>query len=101
MGIEQVLIAPRSPWQNPYAERIIGSIRRECLDHLIVSRETHLWQILSRYFRYHHTARAHLGLAKDTPSGRSVITRPSPAAKVVARPRVGGLSNRYEWRQAA
>ena len=98
MGIEQVVIAARSPWQNPYAERIIGSIRRECLDHVIVFNEAHLRRILSRYFRYHHGARTHLGLAKDTPLPRPV--QPPAMGEVVEFPEVGGLHHRYERRAA-
>ncbi len=64
LGIEQVLIAPRSPWQNPYAERMIGSIRRECLDHVIVLNERHLRRILRDYFEYYHESRTHLSLAQ-------------------------------------
>ena len=98
MDIEQVVISARSPWQNPYVERSIGSIRRECLDHVIVFNDTHLRRILSRYFRYHHTARTHLELAKDTPLARQVQ---SPAmGMVVEFPEVGGLHHRYERRAA-
>ena len=72
MGIEELLTAPRSPWQNGYAERVIGSIRRECLDHVIVVNETGLSRVLSRYLAYYHQSRTHLSLAKDTPQpGRS------------------------------
>ena len=98
MGIEQVAISARSPWHNPHVERIIGSIRRECLDHVIVINETHLRRILSRYFRYHHTARTHLGLAKHTPLPRPV--QPPAMGKVVEFPEVSGLHHRYERRAA-
>jgi len=67
IGIEEVLTAPRSPWQNPFAERIIGSIRRECLDHVIAFSEAHLRRILAEYFAYYHGSRTHLSLAKDAP----------------------------------
>ncbi len=67
MGIEEVLIAYRSPWQNPFVERLIGSIRRECLDHVIVLGEKHLRRILGEYFRYYHRSRTHLSLEKDSP----------------------------------
>ena len=60
MGIEEVVIAPRSPWQNPFVERLVGSIRRECLDHVVIFNERHLRRVLSSYFRYHHKARTHL-----------------------------------------
>ena len=65
MGIEEVLTAPRSPWQNPYVERLIGSIRRECLDHIIIFNDSHLRRVLSRYFQYHHWTRTHPSLDKD------------------------------------
>src|SRR5438309_8032553 len=72
MGIDEVLTAPHSPWQNPFAERLIGSIRRECLNHVLVLGERHLRRILVRYFEYYHRARAHLSLDKDAPDARSV-----------------------------
>jgi transposase InsO family protein len=65
MGIKEVVTAPRSPWQNPYVERLIGSIRRECLDHIIILNEHHLRGVLSQYFQYHHATRTHLSLDKD------------------------------------
>jgi Integrase core domain len=64
MGIRDKPIAPASPWQNPYVERLIGSIRRECLDHVIILNEHHLRRVLSSYFQYHHDARTHLSLNK-------------------------------------
>ena len=82
MGIEEVKTAPRSPWQNPYCERIIGSIRRDCLDHLIVLNATHLKSKLKEYFKYYHEDRTHLGLDKDSPFGRPVkICQPNPQDK--------------------
>jgi putative transposase len=65
MGIREVLPAPQSPWQNPFAERLIGSVRRECLDQVLVLSERHLRQVLTRYFAYYHGARTHLSLEKD------------------------------------
>jgi putative transposase len=65
MGIEEVVTAPRSPWQNPYAERLIGSILRECLDHVIVWNETSLRRIPRSYFQYYEKSRTHFALAKD------------------------------------
>ena len=94
MGINEVLTTSRSPWQNAYAERIIGTIRRECLDHVIVLSEGHLRRILSSYFDYYHRTRTHLSLEKDCPEPRPV--HPPNAAKVVAFPQVGGLHHRYE-----
>jgi putative transposase len=98
MGLREVLTARSSPWQNPFAERLIGSIRRECLDHALVLSERHLHRILTRYFAYYHGARTHLGLQKDAPDGRPV-ERPE-VGRVVALPEVGGLHHRYV-RQAA
>ena len=98
MGIEEVLTAPRSPWQNPFVERLIGSIRRECLDHVIIFNERHLRHVLSSYFQYHHRTRTHLSLDKDSPQPRPI--QPPPAGKIVAFPEVGGLHHRYERRTA-
>jgi len=93
MGIEEVLIAPRSPWQNPYLERLIGSIRRECLDHIIVLNEQHLRHVLTEYFQYYHQARADLSLDRNAPTPRPV--RAPHEGKVVARAYLGGLHHRY------
>jgi transposase InsO family protein len=98
MAIEQVVTAPRSPWQNAYVERIIGSIRRECLDHVIIFDERHLRRVLSAYFEYHHRSRTHLSLDKDCPEPRPI--HPRSAGTVVAFPQVGGLHHRYERRAA-
>lgn len=101
MGIKEVATAPRSPWQNPYVERLIGSIRRDCLNHVIVLSESHLKRILFSYFTYYHHDRTHYGLDKDTPVERSIQPMPAKTGKVIELPRVGGLHHRYEWRQAA
>ncbi len=93
MGIEEVVIAYRSPWQNPYVERLIGSIRRECLDHVIVFSEAHVRRILTRYLAYYHESRTHLSLGRNAPTPRRV-EHPSEG-KVIAIPRVGGLHHRY------
>ena len=93
LGIEEVVSAPRSPWQNPYCERVIGSIRRECLDHVIVLNEQHLRRILRKYVDYYHTCRTHLSLNKDPPEARTV--EPPELGTVTAIPRVGGLHHRY------
>ncbi len=98
MGIQEVLTATRSPWQNPFAERLIGSVGRECLDHVLVLSERHLRRTLTRYFSYYHRTRTHLALAKDAPDRRPV-QRPEVGA-IVATPEVGGLRHRYA-RQAA
>jgi putative transposase len=99
MGITEVITAPRSPWQNPYAERLIGSIRRECLDHVIILSEQHLRRVLSSYFQYHHDVRTHLSLNKDCPRPRPVQP-PSTGNNIIAFPEVGGLHHRYERRAA-
>jgi transposase InsO family protein len=70
LDIEEVFTAPGSPWQTPYVERVIGSIRRDCLDHVIVFNERHLRRILREYFSYYHTCRTHLSLNKDPPEPR-------------------------------
>ena len=98
LGMEQVLTAPRSPWQNPFVERMISSIRRECLDHVIVLDERHLKRILRKYVDYYHSCRTHLSLEKDAPEPRRVE---SPAmGKVRAIPKVGGLHHHYTLRAA-
>src|SRR5450432_4153596 len=98
MGIEEVLNAPRSPWQNPFVERLIGSVRRECLDHVIVLGEHHLQRILKSYFVYYHRSRTHLALSKDAPASRAVMS--PETGDVVELPEVGGLHHRYERRVA-
>ncbi|HUW30332.1 MAG TPA: integrase core domain-containing protein [Planctomycetota bacterium] len=93
MGIEEILTAYRSPWQNPYAERLIGSIRWDCLDHVVVLNEDHLRRIVTEYFRYDHQARAHLSLERNSPIPRAV--HPPQDGKVIARPYLGGLHHCY------
>jgi putative transposase len=94
MGITEVITAPRSPWQNAYVERVIGSIRRECLDHVVIFNERHLRRVLLSYIEYYHRTRTHLALDKDCPDSRPVI--PPRIGRVVAMPKVGGLHHRYE-----
>ncbi len=101
MGIEEVISAYRSPWQNPFVERVIGSIRKDCLDYMIVLNEGHLKRILKSYFEYYHNDRTHLGLEKDTPMERPVQPKPCESAKIIKLPRVGGLHHRYDWKKAA
>jgi putative transposase len=97
-GIEEVLSAPRSPWQNPSVERLVGSIRLECLDHVIVLNERHLRRILTAYFAYYHRSRTHLSLGRDAPEPRAV--QPPTMGEIVELPEVGGLHHRYERRAA-
>ncbi len=92
LGIEQVVISARSPWQSPYVERVIGSIRRECLDHVIVLSEKQLRRVLRSYIAYYHGSRTHLGLEKDCPETRPV--EPPHLGVIGAEPRVGGLHHR-------
>jgi len=94
MGITEVVTAPRSPWQNAYVERVIGSIRRECLDHLVIFNERHLRRVLWSYVDYYHRTRTHLALEKDCPDRRPV--QPPPSGRVIAIPQVGGLHHRYQ-----
>lgn len=94
MDITEVVTAPRSPWQNPYVERVIGSIRRECLDHVVVINERHLRRVLLSYVDYYHRSRTHLSLGKDCPDARPI--HPPNRGKVIAIPQVGGLHHRYE-----
>ena len=96
LGMKEVISAPRSPWQNAFVERMIGSIRRECLDHVVVLSQRHLRNLLKRYFTYYHRSRTHLALAKDAPESRAIMNR----GVIVAIPQVGGLHRRYERRAA-
>src|SRR6202045_251187 len=91
MGIRDKPIAPASPWQNGFAERLIGSIRRECLDDVIVLGETHLRRILKSYARYYNETRTHLALDKDAPLSRTV----KRAGRILCRPVLGGLHHEY------
>lgn len=101
MGTKPCRTSFRSPWQNAYAERWILGARQELFDHVIIFGARHAQRLGRKYIAYHHKDRCHLGLDKDTPDERPVTPRPSPTAKVVALPRVGGLHHRYEWRAAA
>jgi transposase InsO family protein len=91
LGIRDVLTAPRSPWQNPYVERLIGTIRRECLDHVIVLNETGLRRVLKLHFEYYERTRTHLSLDKDAAIPRRV--HPPELGKVVKLPEVGRLAS--------
>ena len=98
MGIREVLSAPRSPWQRAYVERVIGTIRRECLDHVIVFNEASLHRHVRSFVTYYHESRTHLSLGKDSPEPRAVQT--PERGRIVAIPQVGGLHHRYERRAA-
>jgi transposase InsO family protein len=98
LGIQEVLGVPRAPQQRAYVERVIGTIRRECLDHLIVFNEASLRRHLKSFLEYYHDTRTHLSLEKDTPGSRPVELPES--GRVVAVPQVGGLHHRYERRAA-
>lgn len=92
LGIRDRPTSPRSPWQNGYAERLIGSIRRECLDHVVVFGERHLRHVLSCYIDYYNETRTHLSLCKDAPTGRAV----QPVGRIQCRPVLGGLHHQYQ-----
>jgi putative transposase len=98
MGIEEVLSAPRSPWQRAYVERLIGTIRRECLDHVIVFNENCLRRHVQSFTDYYHRSRTHLSLDKDAPEPRPI--QPRSSGQIIAIPEVGGLHHRYERRAA-
>jgi transposase InsO family protein len=94
LGISEILITLRAPWQNPFAERVIGSFRRECLDNVIVFNERHLRRLLRGYLAYYNATRPHQSLHNQSPQPREVQT---PAGgRIVATPQVGGLHHRYQ-----
>jgi putative transposase len=93
LRIQEVLTAPHSPWQNPFAERLIGSVRRECLHDVLVLSENHLRRILTRYVSYYHGARTDLALDEDTPDVRPVEL--PDAGRIMEIPEIGGLHHRY------
>jgi hypothetical protein len=90
--MKELLTAPRSPWQNPYAERLIGSIRRDYVDHFVILNARHRKRTLSSYFAYYHGSRTHLGLDKQCRHARQV----SSVRRIVKIPHFGGLHHRYE-----
>ena len=98
MDIREVITAARSPWQNAYAERLIGSIRRECLDHIIITNARGLRRVLTAFVEYYLKSRTHLSLGKDAPVSRSVAAQAD--GEIVAIPKLGGLHHRYERRAA-
>lgn len=94
MQIQNVVTSPRSPWQNAYVERFIGSIRRECLDHMIILNGAGLQQVVTAHVAYYMRSRTHLGLDKDAPIPRQVM--PPAAGRIIAFPEVNGLHHRYD-----
>lgn len=92
------MIAPRSAWQNPIAERLIGSIRRGCLDRVIVLNERHLRRLLAEYCDYYHAARTHRSLGQDVPHPRAIES--PEEGEIIELPMVGGLHHRYARRAA-
>ncbi len=92
LRMKEVITAVRSPWQNALAERMIGSLRRECLDHAVVLNQQHLARLLRKYLVYYHRSRTHLALVKDAPEPRAVMKR----GTIIAIPQMGGLHHRYE-----
>ncbi len=99
--IEPVRTSYRSPWQNGTAERWIGSVRRELLNHVIIFNEKHLYNLLEEYVEYYNNDRTHYSLEKETPMKRPIIKKPPGNSKIVALPRVGGLHHKYVWKDAA
>ena len=95
MGCRPVRTTYRSPWQNGVAERWVGSVRRDLLDHVIVLNQRHLRRLMKNYIRYYHEDRTHLGLGKDTPSGRAVAFASPSSRAIISWPRLGGLHHRY------
>jgi putative transposase len=95
MGSEPIRTAFRSPWQNGVAERWVGSCRRDLLDHVIILNERQLKRLMSSYVLYYHEDRTHLGLAKDTPTGRRTEIPSGCERKIQSLPRLGGLHHRY------
>jgi len=98
MDIQEKVISARSPWQNGYCERVVGTLKRECLNHMIILNRRHAFRVVKSYLEYYHRDRTHLGLDKDTPDGRPV--EPPSLGPVKRRPMVGGLHSRY-YRDAA
>jgi putative transposase len=92
LGMREILTAPQSPWRNSYAERLIGSIRRDCFNHYIILNARHLKRTLSCDFRYYHESRTHLSLGKQCPFPREGLR----VGKIVEIPQLGGLDHRYE-----
>ena len=97
IGIHTVLTPVHAPNANAVAERVIGTLRRECLDHMIVLNERHLLRVLREYVTYYNAKRPHRALALDAPGGREPVSKPSGQATVLRREVLGGLHSEYEW----
>lgn len=96
LGVSPIRIAVRSPWQNGIAERFVGNCRRDLLDHVVVFNKRHMKRLMTEYVDYYHDDRTHLGIGKETPTGRKAVPGDPPIAKVVSLPRLGGLHHRYD-----
>jgi len=94
MQLEEVIIAPHSPWQSPYVEMVIGTIRRECLDHLIILSEDHLRKVLRDFIRYYNNTRPHESLEKNSPIPRAIES--DQEGPIISIPEVGGLHQHYQ-----
>ncbi len=97
LGIEAILTPIQAPKANAIAEREIGTLRRECLDHLIIINERHLWRVLREYVAHYHGGRPHPTLGLETPTGSPARAGPPRADRIIARPMLGGLHHEYEW----
>lgn len=98
LEMEDKPTSPRSPWQNGYCERTVGTLKRECLNHVIIFNERHAFRIIRKFLEYYHDDRTHLGLGKETPSAREIEA--PDRGPVTCRPILGGLHHRY-FREAA
>jgi len=101
LNIEPVRTSYRSPWQNGTAERWVGSVRRELLNHVIILNQGHLYNLLEEYVEYYNNDRTHYSLKKETPMKRPIIKEPPGDSTIIALPRVGGLHHKYVWKDAA
>jgi putative transposase len=100
LGIETILTPVHAPKANAIAERVVGTLRRECLDHMIIVNEQHLRRVLAEYVRHYNRARPHRSLALAAPEGLGQRVVPPPVCRVVGRPILGGLHHEYEWKAA-
>ena len=101
LGIDAVRTSYQSPWQNGIAERFVGNVRREMLDHVIIINRVHLYRLMREYIDYYHDDRTHYALNKETPYNRPIQVKPTATSKIVGIPKLGGLHHRYVWKDAA